>query len=182
MLSRRYSCQLLTLATLLPTLAIAAASTPIVLFKDGDMDDHNNTWSVISHYGQFSPESSSSTLLIPGPVCVGQLSCAHHREICWHFQAVWLPVLMELLIVGDSNDTPIFALIFTNPSHFSPGSLLLRSSPDNGTSWSPIRFLHGHTNVTGGYAAPLVDEKRGIVHMLYGRRFVEVWSISSQDR
>ena len=62
--------------------------------------------------------------------------------------------------------------------------LLLRRSSSNGAngSWTaPAEAIAVDENVTGGYAAPLVDTKRGQVVVLYGRRFVEVWSTTSTD-
>jgi len=59
--------------------------------------------------------------------------------------------------------------------------VLLRTSPDNGTTWTPIVRIGGDDHTTGGYAAPMVDRQRGVLHLMYGRKFTEVWDVISHD-
>jgi hypothetical protein len=59
--------------------------------------------------------------------------------------------------------------------------ILARISPDNGSSWGPIRTIASDAHTTGGYAGPTVDRKRGRVLLLYNRRFVETWQVTSTD-
>eukprot|EP01051_Picozoa_sp_SAG22_P002993 SAG22_NODE_140_length_17982_cov_81.438741_2_plen_515_part_00 len=59
-------------------------------------------------------------------------------------------------------------------------TILLRRSADNGTSWSRVESVITF-NETGGYLAPIVDQKRKQVLVLYNMRFVETWLIRSMD-
>eukprot|EP00040_Diaphanoeca_grandis_P003130 m.279791 g.279791 ORF g.279791 m.279791 type:complete len:354 (+) comp143924_c0_seq1:108-1169(+) len=59
--------------------------------------------------------------------------------------------------------------------------ILLRTSSDNGATWSSIKRVAGDDNTTGGYIAPIVDVKHGKVLLLYNRKFSEVWLTTSTD-
>ena len=59
-------------------------------------------------------------------------------------------------------------------------AILLRRSADNGSSWSPVESVVLFDE-TGGYVAPIVDQKRKQVLVLYNLRFVETWLIRSSD-
>ena len=59
-------------------------------------------------------------------------------------------------------------------------AILLRRSGDNGSSWSPIQPVVDFSE-TGGYVAPIVDQKRKQVLVFYNLKFVEIWLIRSSD-
>jgi hypothetical protein len=59
--------------------------------------------------------------------------------------------------------------------------LLLRSSHDNGSTWTPIQYIAGDDDALGGYSAPMVDKQRKTVLLLYNRKFVETWLTRSTD-
>eukprot|EP00038_Savillea_parva_P003699 m.129121 g.129121 ORF g.129121 m.129121 type:complete len:561 (-) comp11252_c0_seq14:899-2581(-) len=59
--------------------------------------------------------------------------------------------------------------------------VLLRRSHDNGTTWGGVQSVAGDDTTTGGYIAPIVDRQRGVVLVLYNRRFSEVWLTRSLD-
>jgi sialidase-1 len=59
--------------------------------------------------------------------------------------------------------------------------ILLRSSHDNGTTWTPIQYVAGDYHSIGGYSAPIVDKQRKTVLLLYNRKYVETWLTRSTD-
>lgn len=59
--------------------------------------------------------------------------------------------------------------------------ILLRTSSDNGMTWSKIKRIAGDDHSTSGYIAPIVDAKRGKVLLLFQKKFSEVWLTTSSD-
>ena len=59
-------------------------------------------------------------------------------------------------------------------------ALLMRSSGDNGTTWSAVRTLHNFSG-TSGYVAPTVDLTRGVVRLFFNVNFAETWLRLSED-
>lgn len=59
--------------------------------------------------------------------------------------------------------------------------VLLRMSHDNGTSWSPTRYVFGSETLQGGYLAPVVDTQRNTILLLHNINFVEMWITKSND-
>ena len=55
-----------------------------------------------------------------------------------------------------------------------------RSNCADGKSWSPVQSVITFDE-TGGYVAPIADQKRKQVLVLYNLRFVETWLIRSSD-
>eukprot|EP00729_Bicosta_minor_P001225 gene1225-15381_t len=60
--------------------------------------------------------------------------------------------------------------------------ILLRTSTDDGETWTNATAVAGDDHTVGGYIAPIVDQKMGKVILLYNRRFVETWQTSSTDK
>ena len=59
-------------------------------------------------------------------------------------------------------------------------AMLLRTSADNGASWSAVRTLHNFTTVSG-YLAPIVDSINGSVVLYFNVAFVQTWMRRSTD-
>ena len=57
---------------------------------------------------------------------------------------------------------------------------LMRSSPDNGTSWSAVRTLHNYSTVSG-YSSPMVDHVNGDVLIFFNVLYSETWLLRSKD-
>lgn len=61
-------------------------------------------------------------------------------------------------------------------------ALLMRSSADNGTSWSPVRTLYNYSDYdVSGYVAPTVDVQRKAVLLLFNVNFTQTWLRRSTD-
>ena len=61
-----------------------------------------------------------------------------------------------------------------------PSAMMLRTSANNGTTWSTVRTLHNFTTVSG-YAAPIVDRVNGAVLMFFNVLFDQTWMLRSTD-
>jgi len=63
----------------------------------------------------------------------------------------------------------------------SPQSaMLIRTSADNGTTWSAVQTIHNFTTVSG-YAAPIVDRINGAVLIFFNIGFDQTWMRRSTD-
>ena len=57
----------------------------------------------------------------------------------------------------------------------------MRSSADNGTSWSAVRTLHNYSGVVSGYVAPNVDHRSGAVLLFFNVNYTQTWLRRSTD-
>lgn len=63
-------------------------------------------------------------------------------------------------------------------------AVAMRSSDDNGTTWSTIRILARSTSPGGrglNYPTPIVDVQRGVVHLFYTEYAIGSWRMMSSD-
>ena len=61
-------------------------------------------------------------------------------------------------------------------------ALLMRSSADNGASWSSVRTLYNYSEYdVSGYVAPTVDVQRKAVLLLFNVNFTQTWLRRSTD-
>ena len=186
------------------------AENATVLFTDGMKDNQNRTWACVR--GAAILQQGSTLLAFSGkkyflflqlharlfqeggqPIYIARNMHVLQSTSSNDLSTLYYPVSLFLFLFFPFYffPSPPCPTLFSN---LLPGGgtscsdghigfrILLRTSADDGETWTNATAVAGDDHTVGGYIAPIVDQKMGKVILLYNRRFVETWQTSSTDK